>query len=321
MDLRGYDFPIHPDYSAYPRAHGGIQLDRRDSYEDDGRDYYSIRNLSLSDDQDPEEAMVPPWSGLSKKQSPRGYRSRSPGSNRHEPKKPSATPPMHHHNPGIDTALRNLDYEVSSSLKMFQALVQCFEVQIEPLRGWAEGFTLDTVWRNMVVEKSRRQRDRERFEGVAARLLGTRVTVKEAVKNAKALKEACHDKYKMERQIRTAKKAILYANGIIDLVERAASERLACKQLVFELEEASCLLDRKKHPWICKFTAVEHPSLPPSQWRFERRASTEMRVQMAKTRLSSNSVISSSQNPTQQSPRAGRFSARARSQRTLGSVR
>ncbi len=260
MDLHGDDLPIHPDYSAYTRVHGGIQLGRRDSYENDGRDY-SICNLSLSDYQDPEEAMVPLWSGLSKK--PRGYRTRNPGSNHHESKKSSATLPMHY-NPGIDTALRNLDYEVSSSLKMFQALVQCFEVQIEPLRGWAEGYTLDTVWRNMVIAKGRRQRDREKFDGVTARLLGTRATVKEAVKNAKALKETCHDKYKMECQIRTAKKAILYANGIINLVERAASERLACKQLVFELEEASCLLDRKKHPWICKSAAVEHPSLPPS---------------------------------------------------------
>ncbi len=262
MDIRGYGLPIHPDSSAYSRAHGRIQLDRQGSCEDDGRDYYSIRNLSLSDDPYPEKTMVSPWSGFSKK--PRGYRSRSPGSNHHESKKPSATPPMPQ-NPGIDTALRNLDYEVRNSLKIFQALVQCFEVQIEPLRDWAEGYTLDTVWRNMVTEKGRRQRDRERFEGVAARLLGTRVTVKEAVKNAKALKDACHDKYKLERQIRTAKKAILYANGIIDLVERAASERLACKQLVFELEEASCLLDRKKHPWICKFVSRCCAPLPPSQ--------------------------------------------------------
>ncbi len=260
MDLRGYGLPIHSSYSPYPRARG-THLDHhpRDSGEDDR---YSIYNLSLSDDHDhdhdpEEEEAMPAWKGSPSKK--HGSR-RDPGGgggggkNRELQTPLLATAAPRNRNPGIDTALRNLDHEVGGSLKTFQALVEYFEAQVEPLQGWAEGYTLDTVWRNMVLDKARRRGDRERFEGLAARLLGTRAAAKEAVKNAKAIKETCDDKhkYRMERQIRTAKKAVIYLDGIIDLVERAASERLACKQLVFELEEARCLLDREKHPWICK---------------------------------------------------------------------
>ena len=161
-------------------------------------------------------------------------------------------PTSRNQNPGIDVALRSLTHEVNASIKVFQAFVQCFEVDVESLRDWAEDDTLDTVWRNKVKDKCREKRDRERFDGAAGRIVDARAAIKSAVKNAKALKEACHDRYEIERQIRTAKKSLLYCDGIIDLAERAASERLACKQLVSELEEARCLLDRKKNPWICK---------------------------------------------------------------------
>jgi len=89
---------------------------------------------------------------------------------------------------------------------------------------------------------------------VAVRISGNRAAVEGPIKTAKALKEVWDDKHAIERQVRTAKKAIVFCDGIINLAERASSERLACKQLVAELEEARCLLDRRKHPWICKST-------------------------------------------------------------------
>jgi hypothetical protein len=192
---------------------------------------------------------MPYWTGSPKKQAHRGSH-RGSNNNPREHKKPLAMP--RNENPGIDVALRNLHHEVSTTLKTFQAFVQCFECQVEPLQDWAEDYTLDTVWRNKVKDQFREKRDRGKFEGAAARILDSRAAIKNAVRNAKALKEACDDKYKMEREIRTATKALLYCDGIIDLAERAARERLACKQLVTELEEVRCLLGRKKHPWICK---------------------------------------------------------------------
>ncbi|KAK4242642.1 hypothetical protein C8A03DRAFT_29066 [Achaetomium macrosporum] len=254
MDLRGYGLPIHTPY--YPHLHGRsgeTQPDLRnpDEYEPD----HSVRNLSSSDGQLED---MPYWTGSPKKHAHRGSNRDSDNKPR-EPKKSLFTP--RNENPGIDVALRNLHHEVSTSLKMFQAFVQCFESQVEPLQDWAEDYTLDTVWRNKVKDQFREKRDRVKFEGVAARILDNRATVKNAVRNAKALKEACDDKYRMEREIRTAKKALLYCDGIIDLADRAASERLACKQLVTELEEVRCLLERKKHPWIYGEETVDQGGL------------------------------------------------------------
>ncbi|KAK3310212.1 uncharacterized protein B0T15DRAFT_517756 [Chaetomium strumarium] len=245
MDLRGYSLPIHTPYYPHLRGRSGeTKPDLRDPYmyEPD----HSVGNLSLSEDQ-PED--MPYWTGSPKRHAHRG----SPRGSDHNPrerKKPLGMPRKE--NPGIDVALRNLHHEVSTSLKMFQAFVQCFESQVKPLQDWAEDYTLDTVWRNKVKDQFRGKRDRGKFEGAAARFLDNRTTIKNAVRNAKSLNEACDDKYKIEREIRTAKKALLYCDGIIDLAERSPSERLACKQLVTELEEVKCLLERRKHPWICK---------------------------------------------------------------------
>jgi hypothetical protein len=247
MDHRGHALPLHSGFFAYPREHGG-EFNPRTAYPPEQA--YSICNLSLSDDQDQDEMRY--WTASPKKPDPRVNGKHSPGRKHHELKRSQ--------HPGIDVALRNLNDELRTSLKAFRELVQGFEAEIEPLRAWAEDYTLDTVWRNKVLVCQKR--DRERFEGVVTRISSARETVKGAMKNAKGLKETWEDKYKMERQIRTARKAVLYSDGIIGLAERAATERLACKQLVLELEEAVCLLDQKRHPWICEFLNQN----PLSRW-------------------------------------------------------
>jgi hypothetical protein len=264
MDFRGYSPPVYPGYSSYPRARSiGIEPNPPRDYHDNNEREFSLCDLSLSDDDQRTAEDMPYWTRPLKKRGPKAGSSRGLESKHHKfLKKPLATP-KDHLSLGIDVALRNLNHEVSASLKMLQALVHCFEIDVEPLRGWAEEYTLDTVWRNKVKEKFREKRDRERFEGVAARISGNRATVKGAVKNAKALKEAWEDRHTIERQIRTAKKAIVFCDGIIELAERAATERLACKQLIVELEEARCLLDRKKHPWICKSNRTGLSSYDP----------------------------------------------------------
>ena len=252
MDPRGYGLPLHSGYPVYPRVHClDREPDPRTRYEFERE--YSICDLSLSDDQTSED--MPHWTRSlksPKKQHSKGSSGRSPEAKHQELKRPLAA--SGNQNPGIDVALRSLAHEVNTSIKTFQAFVQCFEADVESLRGWAEDDTLDTVWRNKVKDKCREERDRERFEGAAGRIVDARAAIKGAVKIAKALKESWHDSYDIERQMLTAKKTLLYCDGIIDFAERAASERLACKQLVSELEEVRCLLDRKKHPWICKFT-------------------------------------------------------------------
>jgi hypothetical protein len=252
MDPRGYGLPLHSGYSAYPRVRSlDREPDARTCYK--FKREYSVCDLSLSDDQTSEDMHWTRSPKSSKKQGSKGSSGRCSEIKHPGSKKPS--PASRNQNPGIDVALRNLTHEVNASIKTFQAFVQCFEADVESLRDWAEDDTLDTVWRNKVKDKCREKCDREKFEGAAGRIVDARAAIKGAVKNAKALKESWHDRYEIERQMRTAKKTLLYCDGIIDLAERAASERLACKQLLAELEEARSLLDPRKHPWICKSTS------------------------------------------------------------------
>ncbi|SPQ18049.1 203cb86d-28ea-4531-9ddc-6e77ffb4f0e6 [Thermothielavioides terrestris] len=244
MDLRGYGLPFHTGYTSYsPERSAGIQPDLRDPYGHE-RDY-SLCNLSLSEDQAPER--MPRWTSSPKKHTSRGS-DRDTGDKYRESEKLLASP--RNQNPGIDIALRNLDHEAGASLRVFRAFVQCFEREIESLQDWAEDYTLDTVWRNKIRNICRDRGEREKFRAAASRIASCREAVKEAVKNAKALREVWDDKFKLERQVRTAKKALLNSEWVINLAERAASERLACKQLVIELGEMRCLLEPSKHPWI-----------------------------------------------------------------------
>lgn len=193
---------------------------------------------------------MPPRSRSPKKYTSEG-RSRNGLRKHHGPKPPPLASPTNQ-NPGIDVALRNLNHEARISLGMYQVLFRDFEGQIEQLQDWADDYTLDTVWRNKIKDQYREKRNKERVEGVTIRILACRMSIKDAIAKAKVLKAAWDDQYRIEQQIRTAKKALLYCDGIINLAERATSERLACKLLLTELEETQGLLDGRKHPWICE---------------------------------------------------------------------
>lgn len=253
MDSRDY----HQPYSAHP-AHPRVRAIRSQPYYDNEREL-SLDSLSLSDDECTEDMFL--WTKSSRNQGSRdshrrGQKGEYQGTNR------TFVVPRSQ-GPAIDTALRSLRHELSASLKIFQPLVQCFEADIEPLRDWAEELTLDTVWKNKAKKFFREKRDRRRYEGMATRISRSRATVKDAIKDAKVFKETW-DKHNLERQILTAKKAIVFCDGIVGLAERAASDRRACKQLVVELEEARSLLDRKKHPWICESApaTIQAPATP-----------------------------------------------------------
>ncbi|AEO53375.1 hypothetical protein MYCTH_2313350 [Thermothelomyces thermophilus ATCC 42464] len=246
MNARGYGLPTYPGCSTYLPA--GSR-----NYHDQARKL-SLCDLSLSDDNHSEH--MPCWV-KDRKSNLRVSGIHDPANKQRDLKAPPAPQCL-----GIDAILRNLHHEISSSLKMLQALVQCFEADVEALRPWAEESTLDTVWRNKVKKVFRGKRDKARFEGVAGRISASRAAIKGAVRTVKTVKAAWEDRHTVEGQIRTAKKAIVFCDGIVDLAERAASERAACKQLVTELEETICLLDRRKHPWICKSALLS--TCPPN---------------------------------------------------------
>ncbi|KAK3300241.1 uncharacterized protein B0H64DRAFT_369509 [Chaetomium fimeti] len=218
MDFCDYRAPNFPGHSAYQRVHSPRAESSYDSEQE-----FSLDGLNLSEDKCTEDMFF--CAKSSRKQGLRDSNRRGIKTKYQKLNNPPVIPRARR--PAIDVALRNLDHELNASLKVFQPLVQCFEADVEPIRGWAENITLDIVWRNKVKEK-------------------------DAVKDAIVMKEVWEGRHGLERQILTANKAIVFCDGIVGLAGRAASERLACKQLVVELEEARLLLSRKKHAWICR---------------------------------------------------------------------
>ncbi|KAK4451767.1 hypothetical protein QBC34DRAFT_400720 [Podospora aff. communis PSN243] len=160
------------------------------------------------------------------------------------------------HNPGIDIALRDLRKEVSDSIVVYQDLVQGFEEQTQGLKSWAEDSTLDMAWKNKVKDKFRSEREASRFASVMERIGNRQEAVKAAINRAQRGTPTWDTKHEVELQIRTAKKAAVYCDGILDLARRAADERRACHYLVQELKDVKSLLGRKRHAWICKSTCA-----------------------------------------------------------------
>ncbi|KAK3393768.1 hypothetical protein B0H63DRAFT_27607 [Podospora didyma] len=245
MDLRGYGLPIHPGYAPYPRER------------------YRSEELDV-------------WNPYKPPFPPPEYRDMSPSTSRGpSPSSSSSTDDRSvkaklaqfspkPQNPGIDLALRNLSQEVVSSLKMYQSLVLGFDAQTELISDWADGSTLDTVWRNKIKDKFRDKRERERFEGVAGRIANCKKYLKESIRSGLSIKATSDTQYKVEQQIRTAKKALIYCECIIDLSQRAANERRACRDLVRELEELKDLLNQRKNSWICKISLLSRSQdMPP----------------------------------------------------------
>ncbi|KAK0618011.1 hypothetical protein B0T17DRAFT_495927 [Bombardia bombarda] len=165
--------------------------------------------------------------------------------------------------PGIDIALRNLNQELSSSLVLYQALMKDFKGQTELLKDWADDATLDIVWKNKIKDKFSGRRERERIEGLPDRISNCKVPIKDAIIRAQLVKPTSDDlKYIIDLQVRTAKKALIYCGVIIHLAKKAINERVSCRALVKELEEAKELLGPKKHPWICKSACLSSLSEP-----------------------------------------------------------
>ncbi|KAK0657551.1 hypothetical protein B0T16DRAFT_488674 [Cercophora newfieldiana] len=168
---------------------------------------------------------------------------------RAEPRSRDHTEPRNQ-NPGIDIALRDLYQEVGGSFDVYQDLVQAFEEQTLALKTWAEESTLDMAWKNKVKDKLRSEREASKLFGVAERIGSRQEAVKAAINRAQRMVSTWERKHKIEHQIRTANKAIVCCDGVMDLAKRATKERHACWYLVQELKDMEYLLSWKRHAWI-----------------------------------------------------------------------
>ena len=142
---------------------------------------------------------------------------------------------------------------MSDSIEVYQDLVQGFEEQTQALKNWVEDSTLDMAWKNKVKDKFRSEREASRFAGVMERIGNRQEAVRAAIDRAQRGASTWDRKHELELQIRTAKKATVYCDGVLDLAKRAADERRACRYLLQELKDIKSLLSRKRHAWICKF--------------------------------------------------------------------
>jgi len=167
-------------------------------------------------------------------------------------------------NVGIDIALRDLYQEASASIGVYRGLVEGFEEETQALT-WAKGSTLDDLWKNKVKNRCRSEHEASKFAGVTERIRCRQDAVKAAIDRAQRAVSTWGEKHEIEHHIRTAKKAIVYCDGMVYLAKRAADERLACRYLMQELEDVKSLLDRKRHPWIRKLAHFHRSPRDKSQ--------------------------------------------------------
>ena len=145
---------------------------------------------------------------------------------------------------GLTTALEVLLNLTLDFLKLYRRLVRRFEDQTQTLASWAGAATLDVLWADMVKSFCERSMGEAAFCDGAIMIACCQKALMNAVAKARDSSAGTANDYKMECQLRVAKKCIVYCEGIVELAKRAERERVACQQLVLELKDVRDLLQK-----------------------------------------------------------------------------
>ncbi|KAK0751510.1 hypothetical protein B0T18DRAFT_69955 [Schizothecium vesticola] len=151
--------------------------------------------------------------------------------------------------PGVSAALEVLRKLILDFIKLYRRLVRRFEDQTQTLAGWAEDATLDTLWADMVKSYfCERGMGQEGFKDGAIMISSCQQTLQNAIAKAQDNSKRNGDDYRVECEVRVAKKCLVCCDGIVELAKRAERERIACQHLIHELKDARDLL----HKWMGK---------------------------------------------------------------------
>ena len=151
--------------------------------------------------------------------------------------------------PGVSAALEVLRKLILDFIKLYRRLVRRFEDQTQTLAGWAEDATLDALWADMVKSYfCERGMGQEGFKDGAIMISSCQQTLQNAIAKAQDNSKRNGDDYRMECEVRVAKKCLVCCDGIVELAKRAERERIACQHLIHELKDARDLF----HKWMGK---------------------------------------------------------------------
>lgn len=147
--------------------------------------------------------------------------------------------------PGVDAALEVLRKLILDFIKLYRRLVRRFEDQTQTVAGWAEDATLDALWADMAKSFfCERSMGEEGFRDGAVMISSCQQALQNAIARAQDTSKCNGTDYRMECQIRMAKKCIVCCDGIVELARRAERERIACQHLIRELKDARDLLNK-----------------------------------------------------------------------------
>jgi hypothetical protein len=151
--------------------------------------------------------------------------------------------------PGVSAALEVLRKLLLDFIKLYRRLVRRFEDQTQTLAGWAEDATMDALWADMVKSYfCERGMGQEGFKDGAIMISSCQQTLQNAIAKAQDNSKSNGDDYRMECEVRVAKKCLVCCDGIVELAKRAEQEQIACQHLIHELKDARDLL----HKWMGK---------------------------------------------------------------------
>ncbi|KAL1842546.1 hypothetical protein VTJ49DRAFT_5022 [Mycothermus thermophilus] len=231
-DTHSYSLPLRPDISSDWRAcPSSINSNPSNSNEQ----YYSARGPSSPDAEDMHGCWIR-YPNSSARQRKKNQKSSAGSDKTHQESKKQPIGPRNQ-NPGIDVALRAFYHEIDPLVNLLQKTLNSFRDDTEKLRKWAEQDTLNTVWRNKIDYTCRNKTHKQLLEGAPGRFAAVKAYIKQALKQAKLLKETWDDRHDMERQVWVAKRMLQWCGQIIDLAQRVANEFPVCKELIWELQD------------------------------------------------------------------------------------
>lgn len=142
----------------------------------------------------------------------------------------------------LESALREMHHTMTHALAVWKPYLSAYGDHTANVDSFAEPATRDALWRDMLDAKLRDANERRRYDGAADRL-------REGLRQVRAELRETHDtgaggesERRRERCVRVARKAVVACEGIVALAGRAAGDRMACKDLVEEMEETARML-------------------------------------------------------------------------------
>lgn len=142
----------------------------------------------------------------------------------------------------LDFALQQLHHQLTEAHKLYNGYVEQHNADISNAKSYADQSSLNRLWCDLVESKFKDPKQRHKFDSMAGKIAqGIQHAMEAVACGFRAETEEVQ--YNFERRARLVRKLGLSCDEIIRLAKKSARHRLACKDMVEEIELAKAMLD------------------------------------------------------------------------------